>query len=160
MTKRYVRLLTVLSAAAASAALASAAPASAVAVGPHQSFAGLVNTRISDATIGVLCPGPTATGHPLPDQTVAVELVVPPITSTEGYTGLDATSIVAWLNWPTPMAPPPPVKVAAFTGYGTAAIPTSLTVPCSGTGVMTFVPTPDDGGRPATVNVTFVNIGA
>jgi hypothetical protein len=36
----------------------------------------------------------------------------------------------------------------------------NITVPCSGTGVMSFVPTPDVGGRVSTVDVTFINIGA
>jgi hypothetical protein len=160
MTTRSARLLTALAVTAGAAALASTAPAAATAVGPNQYFQGQVNMRASGATIGVACAGPAAFGHPLPDQTVAVELVIPPITSTEGYTGLDATSIVAWLSWPSPVAPPPAVKVAGFTSYGTAAIPTGITVPCSGTGVMSFVPTPDDGGRVSMVDVTFVNIGA
>jgi hypothetical protein len=159
MTKRSVRLLTALAVTAGAAAVASTAPAAATAIGPHQYFQGLVNMRTTSATIGVLCAGAANVGHPLPDQTVAVELVLPPITSTLGYTGLDATSIVAWLNWPSPVAPPP-VKVADFTDYGTAAIPVNITVPCSGTGVMSFVPTPDVGGRVSTVDVTFINIGA
>lgn len=160
MTRRSVRVLLPLAAAAGAAALAPAAPAAATAVGPHQYFQGLVDMRTAGATIGVLCPGPAALGHPLPDQTVAVELVVPPITTDEGYTGLDATSILAVLTWPTPVSPTPPLRIATFTGYGTAAIPTDVTVPCSGTGVMTFVPNPNDGGHAATVDVTFVNIGA
>jgi hypothetical protein len=160
MTKRSVRLLTTLALTAGAAAVASTAPAAATAVGPHQYFQGLVNMRASGATIGVLCGGAANSGHPLPNQTVAVQLVVPPITSTEGYTGLDATSIVASLSWPSPVVPPLAVKIADFTAYGTAAIPVNITVPCSGTGVVTFAPSPDDGGRASTVGVTFVNIGA
>jgi len=144
MTRRFIRVLIPLAAA----------------VGPHQYFQGLVDMRTADATIGVLCPGPASLGHPLPDQTVAIQLVVPPITTDQGYTGLDATSIVAILTWPTPVSPTPPLRIATFTSYGTAAIPTNVTVPCSGTGTMTFAPNPDDGGHPATVAVTFVNIGA
>ena len=160
MTKRSVRLLTALAVTAGAAAVASTAPAAATAIGPHQYFQGLVDMRASGATIGVLCPGAANSGHPLPDQTVAVQLVLPPVTSTVGYTGLDATSIIASLSWPTPVAPPLAVKIAEFTSYGTAAIPVNITVPCSGTGVMTFAPNPDDGGRASTVDVTFVNIGA
>jgi hypothetical protein len=160
MTRRFIRILIPLAAAAGAAALAPASPAAAVAVGPHQYFEGLVDMRTTGATIGVLCPGPASLGHPLPDQTVAVELVVSPITSDDGYTGLDATSILAVLSWPTPVSPPPPIRIATFTSYGTAAIPTNITVPCSGSGTMTFTPNPDDGGHSATVDVTFVNIGA
>lgn len=160
MTRRFIRILMPLAAAAGAAALAPAAPAAATAVGPHQYFQGLVDMRTTDATIGVLCAGPASFGHPLPDQTVAVQLVVPPITTDEGYTGLDATSILALLTWPTPVSPTPPVRIATFTSYGTAAIPTTITVPCSGTGTVTFTPNPNDGGHAATVNVTFVNIGA
>jgi hypothetical protein len=160
MTTRSVRLLTTLAVMASAAAVAATAPSAATAGGPHQFFQGLVNMRASGATIGVACTGAANVGHPLPDQTVAVELVIPPVTATEGYTGLAATSIVAWLNWPSPVAPPPAVKVADFTAYGTAAIPAGITVPCSGTGVMSFVPAPDDGGRVSTVDVTFVSIGA
>jgi len=160
MTRRFIRFLMPLAAAAGAAALAPAAPAAATAVGPHQYFEGLVDMRAAGASIGVLCAGPAAFGHPLPDQTVAVELVVPPITADEGYTGVDATSILAILTWPTPVSPTPPLRIASFTGYGTAAIPTNITVPCSGTGTVTFVPNPDDGGHPATVGVTFVDIGA
>jgi hypothetical protein len=160
MTRRFIRILMPLAAAAGAAALAPAAPAAATAVGPQQYFQGLVDMRTADATIGVLCAGPAALGHPLPDQTVAVQLVVPPITTDRGYTGLDATSIVAVLSWPTPVSPTPPVRIASFTGYGTAAIPTNITVPCAGTGTMAFVPNPNDGGHAATVAVTFVDIGA
>lgn len=160
MAKRSIRILIPLAAAAgAAAALAPAAPAAAAGVGPNQYFAGLVNMRTAAASIGVLCAGPASFGHPLPDQTVAVELLQP-VTTDVGFTGLDATSIVAILSWPTPVAPPPPVKIATFTSYGTAAIPTDITVPCSGSGAVQFVPSPDDGGRAATVDVTFVNIGA
>ena len=160
MTRRFIRALIPLAAAAGAAVLAPAAPAAATAVGPNQYFQGLVGMRTADATIGVLCAGPAAFGHPLPDQTVAVRLVVPPIAADVGYTGLDATSIAAILTWPTPVSPTPPLRIAAFTDYGTAAIPVDITVPCSGTGTVTFVPDPDDGGHPATVGVTFVDIGA
>lgn len=160
MLKRSVRTLSALAALATVAAVVPAAAASAGTIGPKQYFTGLVGGKSTGATIGVLCAGAAAVGHPLPDQTVAVKQVFPPVTSTIGYTGLTADSIQAWLSWPTPTPVPDPVLVATFTSYNTAAIPVDITVPCGGTGTMSFIPNPDDGGRASTVQVTFLNIGA
>ena len=160
MLKRSIRTLTMLAAVAGVATVIPAASASAGVIKPGQYFVGLVNTHTSNAVIDVLCAGPSTTGHPLANQTVQVNQVLPPVDTTIGYTGLSANSIVAWLSWPTPIAPPPPVHIATFTSYSTAPIPTGITVPCSGSGVMTFVPTPDNGGRSSTVTVTFLNLGA
>lgn len=159
MFKRSIRALTTLAAAAGVAAVAPAAPAAAVVVGQQQYFVGSVNGHTANAVIDVVCPGPTNTGHPIANQSVAVAFLLTPTSTTVGYTGLSATSINAWLSWPTPITPPPPVQVATFTSYGTVPIPTTITVPCSGTGVMSFVPAPNNSGRASTVNVTFVNLG-
>lgn len=161
MLKRSIRTLTALAATATVAAVVPAAAASAGTIGPQQYYVGLVNMHTANAVIDVLCPGPVDSGHPIADQTVGVNQIFPPITDTIGYTGLTADSIEAWLSWPVPTAiVPEPVHVATFTSYGTALIPTTITVPCSGTGVMSFIPNPDDGGRASTVQVTFVNLGA
>jgi hypothetical protein len=159
MPNRSLRTLAVLGAAACVAAVVPAASAAAGTIGPGQYFVGVVTSHAGTAVIDVFCPGPVTTGHPLPNQTLGVNQVLPPITSTLGYTGLTANSINAWLSWPSPVVPPPEL-VATFTSYGTAAIPTTITVPCGGTGTMTFVPNPDDGGRASTVQVTFRNLGA
>lgn len=159
MLDRSLRTLTVLAAAAGVAAVVPAASAAAGTVGPGQYFVGLVNAHTGTAVIDVFCAGPVTTGHPLANQTVGVNQLYPPVTNTIGYTGLTADSIDAWLSWPSPVVPPPEL-VATFTSYGTAAIPTNITVPCGGTGTMTFVPNPDDGGRASTVQVTFRNLGA
>ena len=161
MLKRSIRTLTVLAAAAGVATVVPATSAAAGTIGPQQYFVGTVNNHAANAVIEVLCAGPASTGHPLAGQVVGVNELLPPVSTTVGYTGLSATSIDAWLNWPSPaVVPPPPVEIAKFTSYGTAPIPTSISVPCSGSGVLSFVPNPDNGGRPSTVQVTFLNIGA
>jgi hypothetical protein len=119
----------------------------------------LVNGKVSKATIKVVCPGAANKGHPLARQSVAIRDV--PVAS--GYTGTAATSVNAWLTWQTSKTSPAPSPafVATFSAYRSARVPTAITVPCSGTGVMLFLPAP---GSPTvhagTVQVTFENIGA
>lgn len=144
------------------AASAAAGPARslAVKVGPKQLFVGLVNGRTREAVIRVLCPGVANTGHPLRHQSVRVDLVLPPPAASDGYTGTAATSIGAWLNWPASAPPPAPAYVATFASYRSMSIPTSITVPCSGSGEMLFLPAPGSPKvKAATVGLTFVNIG-
>ena len=159
MLKRSIRTLTLVAAAAGVAAVAPSAPAAAVAVAPHQYFVGTVNSHAADATIEVLCAGPASTGHPVANQTVGINLLLPPGSTTVGYTGVSGTSIDTWLSWPAQTGPLP-IPVALFTAYGTQPIPTGITVPCSGTGVMTFLPEPSTGAQVSNVKVTFLNIGA
>lgn len=131
-------------------------------IGPHQYFDGLVNGSIgvgSPAIIKVVCPGPESqTGHPLKGQTV--EVTEPKaILSTSGYTGNDATSVGAFFEAPPPAANGP--GQVNFTKYGvTKSIPTSLNVPCGGTGQVTFVPFPQSPptSQAATVAVEYVNV--
>lgn len=161
MFRKLSRPLFPLVLAVAAIAAAPAVSAAAVTVGPDQYFAGQVNGKEANAVIEVACPGPASSGAPLAGQTVAVQLVLPSSSSAIGFTGSAATSINAWLSWPTPAVVPPPVKIATFTSYGSLPIPTNISVPCSGTGVVTFVPTPGSStSRSATVSVTFVNIAA
>jgi len=144
------------------AAMAAASPGSgaAVKVGPKQPFAGLVNGKSGKAVIRVLCAGPTSFGHPLAHQVVKAALVQSPLPSHGGFTGTAATSIDAWLTW-SPATPPPPAYIATFTSYGTKPIPVSITVPCSGSGQMLFLPAPGSPTvKAATVSLTFVNMGA
>ncbi len=134
-------------------------------IGPHQYFDGVVNGAIgvgtSPAIVKVVCPGPGShAGHPLAGQTV--EVTEPKaILSTSGYTGKDATSIGVFFG-----APPPAAEAAgqvSFTRYGVAKpVPRSLSLPCSGTGHVTFVPFPQGPptSRAATVTVTYVNVAA
>ncbi|HEV2377441.1 MAG TPA: hypothetical protein VGS19_35410 [Streptosporangiaceae bacterium] len=132
-----------------------------VKVGPNQPFAGLVNAKTSNAVIHVLCPGVSNTGHPLSGQTVGTALVLPPLPPNTGFTGTAATSIGVWLTWPPTVPPSPPAYIATFTSYGTMPIPTTITVPCSGSAQMLFLPAPGSPTvKAATVSLTFVSIAA
>jgi hypothetical protein len=131
-------------------------------VGPHQYFAGSVNGSPggpTPVTIRVVCPGPEAQrGHPLSGQTVEVGPAVTTASSI-GYTGSDASSIRAFFG------PPPPTATGSgqvsFRRYGVPkAIPTSLSLPCQGTGVVTFIPFPESPptSRSASVPVQYANV--
>jgi hypothetical protein len=166
-TRRLSLILAVSGAlAVATAAAASAAPVQdPVPIGPNEFFSGLVNGSdgiTSPAVISTDCFGPIVqgeTGHPLPGQTVEVELAQAPVSSAAGYTG-NASSITAFLTWPA-SAVSAPALVATFTSYYVAEpIPVTLTVPCGGRGEVSFVPAPaitPSTGHPATVQVTFLS---
>ena len=147
---------------AAAAVSGNAGAAAHEKIGPHQYFDGLVNGSIgvgSPAIIKVVCPGPESqSGHPLKGQ--RVEVTEPKaILSTSGYTGNEATSIGVFFG-----APPPAENGAGqvnFTRYGVAkSIPTSLNLPCDGTGQVTFVPFPQSppSSQAATVAVEYINV--
>jgi hypothetical protein len=132
---------------------------------PNQEFVGLVNGSTGQrapAAIKVACPGP-AQGqrtHPLPHQTLAVSL--PPSTGgTVGNTGPDATHINAYFG--VPPSSTASGGLATFRRYGrTKPIPTSITVPCSGKGYITFLPFPRVPGETVgfVVPIEFANIAA
>ena len=137
-------------------------------VGPHQYFTASVNGSngaahpvvIRMACFGAIRPGQT--GHPFAGQTVGVSRLPvpsPAAATTIGYTGDRATSIGAFFGPPPPAgAPvPPSAGYVDFTAYGTQAIPTSLLLPCGGSGQVTFVPLPlDPSERSVAVPVEFV----
>jgi hypothetical protein len=139
--------------------LATASPAQAVAVGPQQYFVGQVFGATKQSVIDVACAGPATTGHPVAGQTVEVALILPPVTTTAGYTGTQAVEIDAALIYPSgPVLVKTPI--ATFTQYFLKLpIPTSITVPCGGSGVMSFSPYPLDSGKPSDVSVTFQSLG-
>lgn len=126
-----------------------------VKIAPHQIFTASVNGSHgtpAPAVIRVVCPGPGAgqTGHPLPHQTISVDLA-PSASTRNGFTGSNATSIAVFFG-----APPPSDRTTrpTFLRYGVnKPIPTSLTVPCSGTGVITFVPFPESPSTSRSVGV-------
>ncbi|MGA3149750.1 MAG: hypothetical protein ABSF33_20095 [Acidimicrobiales bacterium] len=164
MNRRLLLLSACLALAASWALSVPAGAAGHDKIGPHQYFDGLVNGSIGvghPAIVKVVCPGPASrTGHPLAGQTV--EVTEPKVVlSTSGYTGNKATSIDVFFGAPPPAAEGPgPVN---FTKYGVAkSIPTSLDLPCSGTGHVTFVPFPQSPptSRAATVAVQYVNVAA
>jgi hypothetical protein len=121
-------------------------------IGPNQQFAGVVNGSAANATVYVICPGPGfpgQTGHPRAGQPVQV------VENTGGgFTGSAANRIVAAFEASTTSSG------LVFKEYGVPQdIPTTLFVPCSGTGTMVFTPLPTSStARSATVKVTFVNI--
>jgi hypothetical protein len=148
-----------------SAATATAAtPPKPGRIGPDQQFVGLVNGRSgirTHAQIRVACPGPITPGkttHPLAHQPLEVDR--PEVINVKaGNTGRDATHISAFLGIPPAAADTG--GIATFTRYGVPKpIPTSLNVPCSGSGFITFLPFPRDPGasRAYVVPVDYVNI--
>ena len=147
----------------ATAALAPSAAADPiqdpVPVGPNAYFTAQVNGASSQAVVKVVCPGPVVaggTGHPASGQTVEVFRVVPPTDSSVGYTGSAANQIDAFFS-PTSATANPPVVLKSF--FAPVAIPTTLLLPCGGTGVVSFVPLPTSPtARSVAVTVTYVNI--
>ena len=162
MNRTLLLLGACLALAASAAVSASAGAATHDKIGPHQHFVGLVDGSIgvgSPAIIKVVCPGPESqTGHPLRGQTV--EVTEPKaILSTSGYTGNDAISIGAFF-WAPPPAANGPGQVN-FAKYDvTKSIPTTLNLPCGGTGQVTFVPFPQSPpiSQAATVAVEYINV--
>jgi hypothetical protein len=133
-----------------------------VLVGPNQYFSGYINgSPPGQAIIQTNCFGaiqPGQTGNPLPNQTIEVRLASPAGSVADlGYTGnvsnAASESIVATLG---PSAAAPSV-IGTFTAYDVIEeIPTTVTVPCAGSGVATFTPSPaSPGSFPATLDVTF-----
>jgi hypothetical protein len=134
---------------------------------PHQYFSGLVDGSTGHPTpaiVEVVCPGPAGgtgrTGHPLGGQTVEVERATAAISSA-GYTGNRGTSVSVFFG----ALPPSGAAVGQVTlhRYGVPApIPTSLELPCSGSGVVGFLPFPRTPpfSRAATVPVEYANIAA
>jgi len=124
-------------------------------IGPDQYFTGVINgtdgNTITPIPIQMACFGPSTpgeTGHPLRGQTLAVHQLFPPSTgSTLGETGNDST-IEVFFGAPPPAAGAAPSSAASskpvsFERYDkTKALPTSLTLPCDGTGTVWFVPIP------------------
>ena len=149
----------------AGGALAAPAMADGGQVGPKQfyygEFFGLTSATAQNV-IQVFCAGPAATGHPVAGQYVAAHQFFPPITTLYGYTGnsgteidVNLTSSVGTITVVTP-------TFATLHFYDTKSeIPTSLTVPCSGTGVLDFAPSPDadHSGVTSEINVTFESLG-
>ena len=136
-------------------------------VGPGQYFEGLVNgdaglarrVTIKMACFGAVRPGEKA--HPMSGQTVEVLRPEVIVVGHSGYTGKNATSIVAFFGPPPPGPAPatPAASTVTFKQYGVKKpIPTSLLLPCSGNGTVSFVPLPKSPptSRDATVRVSYV----
>ena len=125
-----------------------AGPAQAGSVAPKQYFTGVINGKDGNTTkpitITMNCPGPLQpgqTGHPLAGQTLAVHQLFPPASGTLGRTGNDA-EIGEFFAAP-PGAAQADATSRIFTRYDSPkSLPTSLTLPCSGTGRVWFTPIP------------------
>ncbi|SRR6266849_5705785 len=143
------------------AAAASAAPIPVqdpVPIGPNEYFSGFINGHPpGQAVITVICPGPATTGHPAGNQTIEVKTAQPTSTTDLGFTGSAGKRITAALS-PSSTT----TVLATFTSYFVPKkIPTSITVPCSGTGKVVFAPSPTSStAKSAALTVTFLNIGA
>lgn len=144
--------------------LAPGASASGAPIGPQQFFSATVNGSTGEthrAVVAMACYGaihPGETGHPITGQHVAVTRVLTGSAGTAalGYTGNRATSIGVFFGAPPPRAASTASHVT-FSRYGTKGIPTSLVLPCSGTGQATFVPLPlDPSEHSIAVPVSFV----
>jgi hypothetical protein len=168
MFRRTASRVAIASAVALVAGVALAAPAMADGgqVGPKQYFDGEVFGLTSSTTqdvIQVSCAGAATTGHPFANQYVAAHQFFPPVTTTYGYTGNFGTEIDVNLIYSVGTITVVTPTFATLTYYDTKAeIPTSLTVPCSGTGVVVFTPykDPDGSGIASDVDVTFESSGA
>jgi hypothetical protein len=140
------------------AGLAPAAQARPIA--RQQYFLGLVDGASGAPTIDVACPGPASQGAPLPRQSVAVSFLAPPpeLPAQVGFTGAAHRVAAALIYTLGDVSVVAPLGTLRFYNVG-RAIPTTLRVPCSGSGEVVFSPVNGgSGARAATVTVTFVNI--
>jgi hypothetical protein len=150
-----VRKTAVVLAASVSLFMITALPAAAVAhkVGPDQYFTGVINgtdgNTVNPIPLQMACFGPLSpgeTGHPLGGQTLAVHQLFPPTgASSLGETGDDTSIYVFFGAIPPGSADTAKAKstTVSFTRYDKAKrLPTSLTLPCSGTETVWFVPVP------------------
>jgi len=147
--------------AAATAIGLQAGPAQAHPVGPKQYFTGVINGKDGNTTIPITitmnCPAATGTGHPRAGQTLAVHQEFPPGSGMLGYTGSDS-KIGVFFAAPPLAGARATASTPVFTRYDrTRPLPTSLTLPCSGTGTVWFSPIPViPPSRSATAPVRFV----
>jgi hypothetical protein len=135
-------------------------PADPVPIGHKQFFAGLVFGLAEQSQIEVACAGPATTGHPLAGQSVEAILLAPPGPKSAGFTGTAAKSIKVVLSWTAKMKTVV-VPIGTFSGYyELVPIPDKITVPCGGTGTMSYVPAPGSkSAKAALVSVTFQTQG-
>jgi hypothetical protein len=142
------------------AAAAAAAPVPVqdpVPIGPSEYFSGFINGHPpGQAVITVICPGPVNTGHPAAHQTIEVKTAQPTSATDLGFTGSAGKRITAAL---TP-ASATTVLVSFTSFFVPKKIPTSITVPCSGTAKVVFRPSPTSStAKSAVLLVTFRNVG-
>ena len=143
-------------------------PAQAGTVGPKQFFTGVINGKDGNTTtpitIMMACAGPSRpgqTGHPVAGQTLAVHQLFPPAATAGslGRTGNDS-QIGVFFNAPPPdtAGTRPAAGTPVFARYDKPKpLPTSLVLPCAGTGTVWFTPVPVvPPSQSATVPVRYV----
>jgi len=126
-------------------------------VAPNQSFVGFVHGTTGDSRILVVCDGPVSsagrTGHPLAGQRVEARSVPGAPSPDTGFTGSRGTKLGVSL---TPGSGP---QVELRFYLTRVEIPRDVLVPCSGTGLVSFVPDPvSPTARRATVKVEFATV--
>jgi hypothetical protein len=128
-------------------------------IGPNEVFAGFVNDHQTNATIVADCAGVARTGHPAGGQYVEAQPAPASATGT-GFTG----SLGRSLNVSLVLSPATttPIPIGTLSGYFIKLpIPTSITIPCGGSGKMVFAPSPTSPtARSATVSITIISLGA
>jgi hypothetical protein len=127
-------------------------------IGPNQFFIALVNGKTANAVITVVCPFPPTPGElgsPLSGQYVEVEPEAAGTAGPFGFTGSAANSISAVFS----PASATNEAVVIHDYFVHVPIPTTLKLPCSGSGVVAFDPIPGSAtARSATVSVTYGNV--
>jgi hypothetical protein len=123
-------------------------------IGPGQSYLGVINGKTANPTVDVVCPGPAAgdrRGPPTSSQTLAV--TKSPALSGPGFTGSSAHHIVAVF------ADDRSSRVRFHAYDHPKAIPTTLSLPCEGKGVVRFAARPtSNSSHVDRVTVQYVNI--
>jgi len=156
---RAARLSAAAALATATACVLAAAP-SALAVArplptpvlPGQFFVGLVNGQSTLADILVVCDG--STGHPAAGQTFSARQLSAATDASNGFTGTSAKTLAVEAAGDAGTVP------VQLRTYGESSpIPTSLPLPCSGTGTVAFTPAPSSvSAVSAVVKVTYVSV--
>ena len=163
MVRTRTRVFAAVATVVAVFALAGAPAGAQQSIGPHQHFEGRVNGTRTSAVVYTVCAGPGGAGRTGPvagGQTLSVVRV----TRGHGYTGL-FSQIYAWFV-PQSAATTTAPEQLKFVSYNTPqAIPTSVKVPCAGTGQVDFSSCPylapcAYGWVPDDVTVQFVDIAA
>ena len=142
-------------------AFAAPLAASGAPISPGQHFAGRVNGQTSTATVHTVCPGPGSQGQLgsiASGQTVSVYR----ISSGRGYTGV-FSQVYAWFVQNQSRNGHHAVTITTY--RTNVALPTSVRVPCDGTGRVEFSSCPylapcAAGWVPAYVKVRYENIAA
>jgi hypothetical protein len=155
MSRKLTPWLIVVAAAAITAVTTTPASADVIIpISPHQHFDGLVNAKTDHAIILTenchrAPQGTYLIANPVPNQQVKV--VLDP--TSDGFTGTAAHAINVQI--PSPEI----LNTLVLHDYNMpAAIPVSWPVPCTGPGQVRFTPSPNVGGVPKTIDVTFENV--